>query len=119
MHEFSLCRGVLKAVLEELERLDPPANRLVRARLEAGRLHQIVPAYLQSAWELLVVDTPAAGSALDLAIVPVTGRCKACDWSGEIEPPVFLCPACTSGDLDIDGGNEFRLTGLDVEIDDD
>ncbi len=97
-----------------MDRLDSPAQ-LVSVRVVAGRLHQIVPEYLVSAYELLVQDTPAAGSTLDLELAPVTATCRACGWQGEIAPPIFLCSACTSTDLEVTGGTELRLESLEVE----
>ena len=116
MHEFAMCRGIVRGVLEEMDRLDAPA-RLVSVRVLAGRLHQIVPEYLVSAYELLVKDTPAEGSTLELKLAPVIATCRACRWQGELEPPIFLCADCQSTDLDVTGGTELRLESLEVETD--
>jgi hydrogenase nickel incorporation protein HypA/HybF len=118
MHEFSLCRGIVGAVLQELEGLDPPALRLVRVRLEVGRLHQIIPDYLQSAWGILTRETAAEGGEMELVVVPIGGGCRDCGWAGEIEPPIFLCPACGSAEVEVSGGDELRLTGMEVEVED-
>lgn len=118
MHEFSLCRGIVSAVVEEMGRLDPSPARLVRVRVEMGRLHQVIPEYLGSAWELLTRETVAEGGEMELVVLPIVGECRDCAWTGEIEPPIFLCPACGSSEVEVSGGDELRLTGMEVEVED-
>jgi hydrogenase nickel incorporation protein HypA/HybF len=115
MHEFALGQRIVAGVLEELEQVQPPPRRVRRVRVVAGALHQILPEYLAFAYELLVQHTPAAGSRLDLEIRPVTARCAACGWEGEIEPPFFVCGRCAQLNPEMTGGREFYLDGLEVE----
>jgi hydrogenase nickel incorporation protein HypA/HybF len=115
MHELSICRGLVDAVLEEFRRLEPPAVRITRIHVVAGRLHQIVPDFLRSAYEVLTRDTPAEGSELELEILPLTGRCRACGWEGEIEPPVFRCAGCEAFAIELGGGKELALDRMEVE----
>lgn len=115
MHEYAICAGLVDAVLEELDALDPPGGRLRRVRVVAGALHQFVPEFMETAFGLLTRDTPAAGARLELAIRPVTARCPACGWSGEIAVPFFQCPACGSLRLDLLTGKELYLDQLTIE----
>jgi hydrogenase nickel incorporation protein HypA/HybF len=115
MHEFSICRSIVAAVEEELSRLDPPPKRLAKVRVVVGRMHQIVPEYLVSAYQVLTRESPANGSGLEIAQVPVTGRCRACQWEGEIQLPVFRCGACGAFEVDLAGGKELYLDHLEVE----
>ena len=117
MHEFSICRSIVTAALEEYAALDPPPRRLKGIRLVVGGMHQIIPDYLATAYELLTQDTPAAGSRLDLVVQPVIGRCKECDWEGEIVPPFFQCAACKVLAIDVIQGRELYLDCLEVEDD--
>lgn len=117
MHEMSICQGIVEAVVEEMGRLDPPPERLIRVRVVVGALHQIVPEYLCDAWKLLTSDTPAAGSELELAFKPVRGRCRAgdCGWEGEITPPIFQCPTCEAFDIELESGKELYLDRMEIE----
>ena len=65
MHEMSMCQGIVEAVVEEMGKLDPPPERLIRIRVVAGALHQIVPEYMTDAWTYLTRETPAEGSELE------------------------------------------------------
>jgi hydrogenase nickel incorporation protein HypA/HybF len=115
MHEFSICDGIVKAAVQELGKMKPKPLRLIKTRVVVGDLHQIVEDSLQFAYEVLVRDTPAAGSELVIRHVPVTARCKACGWQGEIRSPLFLCGACNSGEIELVTGKELFLENLEVE----
>jgi hydrogenase nickel incorporation protein HypA/HybF len=118
MHEFSICEGLVDAVLKEMEKLSPPPDRLVRVRVVMGRLHQIVPDYLAQAFEVLTRGTPAEGAAMEMETRPVVGRCRPCGWEGEIDPPFFRCGRCGALDLDMVKGKELFLDRMEVEYDD-
>ncbi|MBN2491285.1 MAG: hydrogenase maturation nickel metallochaperone HypA [Planctomycetes bacterium] len=115
MHEFSICQSLVDAALEEFRRIEPTPERITRVRVVAGRLHQLVPEFLQSAYEVLTKDTPAEGSEMELRLVPVTGRCTACGWEGEIEPPVFQCAGCGAFAIELCGGKELYLDQMEIE----
>ncbi|MDD5676874.1 MAG: hydrogenase maturation nickel metallochaperone HypA [Kiritimatiellae bacterium] len=113
VHEFSITQTIVQAVLAELKKVQP--SRLVRARIVAGRLHQLVPATLTFAYEVLTKDTAASGSVLSVRNVPITAECRQCHWRGEIRDALFACGRCKSGDIEITGGRELYLDSIEVE----
>ena len=115
MHEFSIGDSVVRSVIAELVRLKTPPGALRSVRVAVGVMRQIVPDTLVFAYESLSQDTPAAGSKLVLRPVPVTARCKACNWQGSLEVPLFLCGACQSGQIELITGMELQLESLEVE----
>lgn len=117
MHEYALGERILDAVLAELQVQQTPRGTLTRVRVVAGKLHAIVPDFLIFAYQNLAADTAAAGSVLELVEQPITCRCRACAWTGEVESPIFLCGACGSGDLEMLTGKEFYLDQLEIETD--
>ena len=116
MHEFSIAQTIVQAVLAELKKVQPA--RLVRARIVAGNLHQIVSANLTFAYEVLTKETPAAGSRLSIRRVPITAECRQCHWRGKIHGALFACGKCRAGDIEITGGRELYLDSIEVEPDD-
>ena len=113
VHEFSIAQTIVRAVLAELKKVRP--SRLVRARIVAGSLHQLVPDNLTFAYEVLTKDTPAAGSVLNIRNVPITAECRLCHWRGEIQGALFVCGRCQAGDIEITGGRELYLDSIEVE----
>jgi hydrogenase nickel incorporation protein HypA/HybF len=115
VHEFSIAQNIVSAVLAELKKAQPA--RLKRVHVVVGRQHQIVPDNLIFAYKALIKETPAAGSALKLRAVPIAAQCRKCRWQGEIHGALFVCGACSSGELEITGGQELYLESLEIERD--
>ncbi len=115
MHEFSICEALVDAVLLELRKLPPPAPRLKRAHVAIGDMRQIVPDTLIFAYQTLIRDTPADGSELNIRAVPVTARCTACQWQGNVEDHIFICPRCQTALSDILTGKELVLETLEID----
>lgn len=115
MHEFSLCSSLVDSLLAEYEKLPEPRPILRKAHLVVGKLRQIVPEFMQSAYELLVEDTPAAGSTLVIHERNIEVSCQACSWNGTLVERIFLCPECDSPKLHIQQGKELYLESLEVE----
>ncbi len=83
MHEFAICENLVKCVVSEMAEREVASGQLRTARVVAGGLRQIVPAYMAQAYEVLTKDTPAEGSVLELKAVPVTGSCRDCSLALE------------------------------------
>lgn len=115
MHEFSICERIVSAALTEAELLEPPPERIRGIDVVIGGLHQIVPEYLQTAYEVLTKDTLLDGSKMILRTLPVTVKCKQCNWTGTIELPVFACGDCGAFRVDVTGGRELYLDRMEVE----
>ena len=115
MHEFSICQVLVKAILSELEKLDPPNPKLLKASVVIGRLRQIIPETLQFAYETLTRETVIAGSEIEVIIAPILAKCPKCGWKGEIKENNFQCVKCGSGEIRLSGGMELYLNNLTVE----
>jgi hydrogenase nickel incorporation protein HypA/HybF len=116
MHEFSICDALVRAIGEELDKLDGPV-RLKAARVVVGQMRQIVPQNLEAAYQVLTRGTRAEGSALTIVEVPAEGRCAACGWSGPIEDMFFICGACGATEIELTRGMELHLDNLEVTMD--
>jgi hydrogenase nickel incorporation protein HypA/HybF len=115
MHEFGLGEEVVKTVLEEMKRISPPPHRLLSARIVVGAQHRIVPDHMRFIYEVLTRDTLAAGSSLEVSVLPSTALCPDCGWQGLMDESVLLCPGCDTGNLRTLHGMELFLDRLEVE----
>jgi len=114
MHEFGIGEELVAAVVTELTRFSP-LPRLQKVRVVVGGLRQVIPDNLLFAYEVLSRDTPAAGSALEIEILPLRGECTDCGWQGEITLPVFQCGSCGAYAMRTLGGMELYLDSLEIE----
>ena len=114
MHEFSICRFLIKAIDEEYDRIRPAPAGLESVKVVVGGLHQIVPDYLVGAYGALTKETRFEDSLLKLDFTPVTGHCPACRWEGVIHPPLFVCPECREPGVELRSGKELFIETLEV-----
>lgn len=118
MHEFSICRALVDAIVAEMKRVEAPRPfRLVEARVVVGSMRQIVPDILQTAYKIMTKDTPAAGSSLRIIKAPTIVKCGKCGWTGEIEGVFFRCRNCGDTAVELTGGMELYLDNLKIESD--
>lgn len=114
MHELSIVESIVKVVCDELQNMGAD-SRVSRVRLKVGKMSTAVPDCLQFYFELLRKDTPLESASLDIVAVPVSGRCRKCGKEFEIGEPAFVCPSCSSFNIDITGGRELLIESIDVE----
>jgi hydrogenase nickel incorporation protein HypA/HybF len=117
MHELSIAANIVEAAAAELQRLQPRPARLIRAKVAVGEMRQVVREHLEFAYETLTRGTDTEGSALEIRIVPLAGKCEDCGWTGEISKTLFQCAACGSRRAQLVGGMELYLDALEVEYD--
>ncbi len=114
MHELSIVENIVKVVCDKLEEIGAD-SRVSRVRLKVGKMSTAVPDCLEFYFEFLKKDTPLESASLDIVEVPVSGRCRQCGKEFEIEEPVFLCPSCSSFNIEITAGRELLVDSIDVE----
>ena len=110
MHELSVAREIIEIVEGEMTRLN--LRRIETVNIRLGALSGIHPEALSFGYEASVIDTPLAGSRLEIEAVPIKGRCRLCAREFDVEEFVFLCPHCHATDLDIVAGEELAIDYL-------
>jgi len=113
MHEMSIAQNILEIVDEYMVR--EPASKLVEVVVEIGEMVAVVPESLHFCYDVLVEKSKYQDSKLILNVLPLQGSCRSCGFVFKIENYNFNCPSCHSADLDVQGGQELRITHLEVE----
>ena len=111
MHEGAIAAALIQSILELQEREEFSA--LKTATVLIGRMHQVIPSVLQNHFRLLRKEYPLlAKTKLVIEIAPVVITCRACGQVTVLEQAAFVCPACTSTDIEITGGREMHLKDI-------
>ncbi len=118
MHEFSICENLVHAVLQEISQQDQPPAKVLQVKVVIGRLRQVVPDYLEFAYQTLSQDTLLQGSILEIEQLPIRLKCRHCGAENGTDRPVFQCPRCGSRDLETVAGMELYLESIEVESND-
>ena len=114
MHELAVTQSLLKLALKHAERVE--AKKITRLNLVIGQMSSIVDDSIQFYWDTMAQDTIAASAKLHFKRVPATFYCFNCCQKFELSQQTdFTCPHCQSGQVQVVGGDEFRLESIDID----
>lgn len=112
MHEASLVRSLLRQVSDLLVAHDGESVESIR--VEMGPLSGVERVLVEIAFTQQVNSTTCRGAKLLVEEVPLSAVCRDCGDQFDIDRFRFVCPACASSQVQVTGGEAFRL--LDVDI---
>jgi hydrogenase nickel incorporation protein HypA/HybF len=114
VHELSIVSSIVDSVTEKLA--DYPGARLTHVRLRVGALASVVEDSLQFCYGIATEDTPLAGSALIVNMLPVIAYCPSCDSDVELAGvQSFRCPRCNEPVSDLRQGRELEIESIEIE----
>lgn len=112
MHEMSLAEGVLDVVQDAARANHPCTVRTVR--LEIGALAAVELEALRFAFDVVKHGSAAEDAVLDIVEVPGSAWCMQCSRNVAIAQRTDPCPECGSWQLQVTGGEEMRVTELEL-----
>jgi hydrogenase nickel incorporation protein HypA/HybF len=113
MHEVALAQGIVDIVTEQSKR-DGFARASV-VHVEIGELSNVMPEALVFGFQSASLGTPAEGARLNLVRCPGKGWCMDCSADIEVAARVALCPKCSGVNWMVTGGEQMRVTELEVD----
>jgi len=108
MHELSIATSVVKTCVAHAG-----GARILRVRLEVGKLAAVLPDSLRFCFEVCARGTPAEGAELQILETPGRGVCQACGAPVALASPVGRCEC--GGRLRIVAGDELRVKDMEIE----
>lgn len=113
MHEMALMAEVFDIIKQYTAGISD--NKVIKVTLVVGELTNAVPVALESAFEVFSGGTNVEGAVLEIKAVPLTSICIGCGWEGKIEKHSFICPNCSSLEMEVKTGRELYVESLEVE----
>jgi len=113
MHESSLSRQLLAAVLEHADAAG--VERVLRVRAWLAETESLDAGALDFHFRALARGTLAERAQLDLRLLHTQARCNAC---GEVYAPehhLTLCPVCGATEATLLGETGLGIESIDVE----
>lgn len=114
MHELSIVDALIDQVRGEVERAGQ-AGRITRVEVAVGRLSGVNADSFRFAFQMLSPGTLLESAALVIREPKAACRCRDCGTRTEIEELAAHCPACASGNVVIEGGQELLLESIELE----
>ena len=112
MHEVSICEHLLALLEQEARRHS--VKKIIRVRLEIGRLSCLEPDALRFAFDAMIPGTIAEAAKLQIDRPPIRATCKDCGAAVEIGTRFGPCTSCGSAQLDVQRGVEMRLLEMEA-----
>lgn len=112
MHEMALAEGVLN-VIEDSARVQG-FTRVKTVWLEIGRLAVVEPEALRFSFDVVKRGTIAEAATIEIVDVPGRAWCMKCGDTVAIDERGAACPACGSYQLQVSGGEDMRVSELEV-----
>ena len=113
MHEMGIAQELVRIAIDSIPK-DIENPKVERINLKIGKLASVVEHSLTFCFEIITKDTPLEKAVIDIDPVPVLVRCKSCDNKWEVTGPVFKCPFCEDGDVEMITGREIEITSLEL-----
>jgi hydrogenase nickel incorporation protein HypA/HybF len=110
VHEYGLCQSVLDAVENRAA-----GRRVQRVRVRVGALHRVAEPAFEEAFSAVSNGTVAEDASVDVVLIPVRMRCRACGLEGEADDMFAVCSGCGSADVDTEGGDDLMLESIELE----
>ena len=115
MHELAIAQSIMETVLDEKLRLELDTIEGVTVRV--GALSGVLPDALQFSFDAIRVATQLEQCQLTIETVPITVRCRKCEKNTRVENYLFVCPTCTSTDVEVITGYELDIAYLEIPDD--
>ena len=113
MHEAALAQAIVEIVVERSKRDSFLRAKVVRVTL--GELSHVMPEALALGFRSAAAGTAAEGAHLDLIRSPGKAWCMDCAIEVSIPSRISPCPICGGGKVVVTGGEEMRVTELEVD----
>ncbi len=113
MHEMGIAQQLVQIALDAI----PPEveePRVESLNLRIGKLAAVVEHSLTFCFEIITKDTPLENARLVIEAVPVRIRCKSCSHEWEADSPMFQCPNCAQGEIEMTSGREIDITSMEL-----
>ena len=113
MHEMSLCESIMQIIEDEAQRQG--FKRVIRVRLEIGRLSGVEIEAMRFGFDAVTRDSLADGAELEIIQLPGTAWCLPCGCEVEVQQRFDACPQCGSYQLQVVSGDQMQIKDLEVE----
>ena len=113
MHEMGVAQQLVQIALDSIPG-DIENPKVEKVNLKIGRLAAVVESSLTFCFEIITKDTALEEAVLNIDFVPVTVHCKSCDRIREVEDPMFQCPFCENGEIELLTGREIDIISIEL-----
>ena len=113
MHEVALAQGIVDLVAERAQ-VDG-FTKVLKVHVVIGALSTVMPEALQFGFDGAAMGTVVEGASLEIHEVEGEAYCTDCERRFSTRSRLATCPSCQSVRCMVTGGDELRVSELEVE----
>lgn len=113
MHEVSIMAEAARMAVESAQANG--AQRVTALRLSVGALSGADPEAMRFAWDVVSDNTIAAGSRLEIELIPAAGWCAQCEAEFTCINLFSECPHCHTLSKTLRRGRELEIVSVEIE----
>jgi len=114
MHELYIAESIINAVIDSLpSHVEPEA--VMQIHVQVGQLDAVIPLNLDFMFDAIKAARGMPWAELWIETVGVRCGCSLCGNEFDLDLPVFICPQCGSGQVEVLRGHGIVLNGISVE----
>ena len=114
MHEASIAMSVIE--IAESHCREAGYSKVSSIDLRVGKGSGVLPDALVMAFDIVRLETMAAEAVLNIEVIPLGGKCRACGKTFTTDDQFILaCPSCQGSELSLEQGRELDI--LEIEVD--
>ncbi len=113
MHEFSVVQSLLDLIEENIKLYN--GKRASKVIVKVGKMSGIEPHLLELAFNTFKEGTVADKCEFIMEIQDIICKCQSCNNTFKVENFEFVCPYCSSIDIDVIDGKDMILKSLEIE----
>lgn len=117
MHEMSLTRVALEAVLESFEQAQAQAQRIQTIDFSIGEARDVIVPLFEKYFHYLAKDTVAADANIVITTIPLRLACRDCGYvypANQRQRDSWQCPQCGKLNYELYSGMEFTIDRIEV-----
>lgn len=114
MHELSIAQAMIEQLEEAVKKEDGNFCRIESIDLELGLMSGVERDALEFVFPIASQGTIAQDAVLHFEEIPVLVKCNKCNSSSNPEFPVIICMKCSSTDVDVVAGKDFKIKSMEV-----
>ncbi len=113
MHEYSIVQALLDSC--EQHAVENDAKEVTKVVVKIGVMSGVEPHLLKEAFDTFKDKTMCENAEFVMNIQKVKIACNDCNSENELEKNEYLCPKCSSSNINVIDGEEMFLMSLELE----
>jgi hydrogenase nickel incorporation protein HypA/HybF len=113
MHELAITKSLVELVIDHAK--NAGAKKVLKVNVVAGEISGYVDECMQFYYDQLSKGTIAEEAKLSFQRVPTQGRCRDCGHEFTIKDMNWICPECSSNNIQLIGGTELFVESIEVD----